>query len=427
MKSTYKRLLEIAVPITLVQLSASAIALTDTFFVTVFKPSALATLGGATGILIFVQSTLAAALMATDGYVSQSVAKNSKHHKRDAVSSAMLFAAILSVLSVLCAVVALRVNVTPELKFIASFLAISFLSLPFTLAFMIFQKYWNATGSAQTMLRINLAGIAVNALADWALILYLTSAPASADAIALSTVIARAFTFVLAILYTVRQSGWSETHALFVPKYIPNIQVPILRLGVTNAANGAIDCGVYLFLSATAIYFGTRAMEVNQFATMIALVFFQPYIGIGTAATILVARELGRQRPQNAAVVAQRAVRFSILFGIGSTLVLMIMSLSLATMAGQLALVVACIGLYQIADSVQGCSAGILRAANIGLPQLKINFISFYIFGLILFGILFQLDTQLFGSWLALSCGIGLSGFLHYLAFVKWQRSTKGG
>ncbi|PMR78723.1 MATE family efflux transporter [Billgrantia endophytica] len=421
-KTTYADLLQISVPVTLVQFTASLLLVTDTFMIKTFAPEALATLGGGNGIFLFAQFSVVAAMFSIDGYIAFAVVRDDPETHREILGTSMFLAIILGLLCVFAAAILFLGWQGGDKRQIAIYILMMSLSLPFFLVFLVFQKFWISRGESIQMFQINLFGLALNALADVVLLHLLLTEPDSALSIALATVVLRMSALTAVLWYTLARLGKADTFRIFLPTPHGRTLRKLSSLSLSTGLNGVLDSATMLLLSLGAIHYGTYAMEISQYAITLSLVLFPLYIGIGNAATILVGGALGQGQLSVARIIAWRALKLASLFAaVATALILGTVLTRYARIETELALVLLCVAAYQWADAIQAVGAGILRASNFGTPQVLANALAFYGVGPLILVICLLLNFEFLGLWVTFSLAIITTGFFHYLLYLKWS------
>lgn len=416
-------ILKISVPITMVQFLASLFLITDTVVTGLFAPGALAALGGGNGIFLFAQFTMVAAMFAVDGFMAQASGKTDLPDLRNVVGSAMVYALALGSLCVLMSLAMLVIWSDDATRAVAEYVFVSALSLPFYLAFLVFQKFWNSLGATRQMLHVNIAGVVTNAVTDVVLITSIAAAPQSAMPIALATVAARIAMLGLVIVYSLRNLPERAMIRWFMPKASSGTLKPLLRLGASTGGNGIVDSATFLLLSLGAIYFGATAMQISQYAMTLGLALFSMYFGVANAATILCGRALGRKNFKDAQNIAQVSLRIASLFAAVPTC-LIVGAAAILYHNGQLqlAIVLLCVASYQLGDAVQAVGSGILRSSNIGAPQFIANTVAFYVVGPLVLVACLWADLAFLAIWFAFAAAVNATGLFHFCLYRNWHR-----
>lgn len=422
-KFAYTELLRLSVPITLAQFSASLLLVTNSLVVTMFAPDHLATLGGGNGIFLFAQFVLVTVLFSQDGFIAQAAGERSDAAMQRVMRTSFSIALWLGLAAVVAALALWLGLRGTEREEVGEYVAIMTLSLPLYLAFLVVQKFWNAQGGAGHFAKLGVVSLAVNALAAVALVAPVHGAGLGANGIAWATVMMRLVLLGLVVHHAVRRLGWSRMRFLFGFGHDKVLLASMAKLGLSTGLNGALDSATLLLLSLGAMHFGPEAMAINQHAMTLGLALFPVYWGISSASTILVGRAIGSGDLAAARRAARRSLLLAFAVGLAVSGVLSALVLGNAwRMGSQFVLILLCVAAYQWADSIQTVASGIMRASNIGAPQIVANAVSFYVLGPAYLLVCALLGLGFTGVWVAFSLAIVSTGIAHYMLYLRWDR-----
>lgn len=419
----YAELLRLSVPITVAQFSSSLLLVSSSFVVTLFAPGHLATLGGGNGIFLFAQIVLVTMLFAQDGFIAQAAGDGGDATMQRVMRTAFTSAVWLGVFAIAAAAALWLAFRGTERQAVGEYVVIMALSLPPYLVFLVVQKFWNAQGGAQHFAKLGVVSVGVNGVAAVALVEPAHGAGLGANGIAWATVVMRLVLLCLVVRHTVKHLEVSRVRRLFGFGHDNALLASMAKLGLSTGLNGALDSATLLLLSLAAMHYGNEAMAINQHAMTLGLALFPVYWGISSASTILVGRAIGSGDLRGARQAAQRSLLLAIAVGSAVTGILAVLVLGNAWRLGpQFVLILLCVAAYQWADSIQTVASGIMRASNIGAPQIIANAVSFYLLGpaYLLVGLLLGLGFS--GVWLAFSLAIISTGIAHYALYRRWYR-----
>jgi multidrug resistance protein, MATE family len=165
--------------------------------------------------------------------------------------------------------------------------------------------HFSGLGRTWTVLRVTLAATLVNVALDWALVFGKWGFPAmgiagAAWATVFSQVVSTAAYFVLILSGRDRfgfRTGWRPKPALFRR---------LCRFGFPNGLHFSLETSGFTVFLILVGRLGTGPLAATNIAFSINHLAFMPMFGFGTAASIIVGRRLGENRPDDAA----RSVRF---------------------------------------------------------------------------------------------------------------------
>lgn len=421
-RAAYGDLLHISIPITLTQFAGSLLLVTSSMVVTAFAPDQLPILGGGNGIFFFAQFVLVSILFALDGYIAQAAGQDADDALTSVMNTALSFSQTIGFIAVLAAGILWGALAGTKSEAMGEYVFAMALSLPFYMAFLVVQKFWNASGGSRYFLLLGVVSLVVNAVTSLALVHPVRGLGLGANGIAWATLVMRVMVLVLAMHYTFRRLGWQRTQRWFRPGHDRGVFTGILRLSLSTGLNGALDSATFLILSLGAIHFGLEAMAMNQHAMTLGLALFPVYWGISSASTILVGRAIGAGNLASALGIARQAMLLAVLVGFSISGVLALTILANAAHLGpRLTVVLLCVAGYQWADSIQAVASGIVRASNIGTPQIYANAVSFYLLGPVYLVLCLLLGLGFAGVWIAFSMAIVSTGVVHYLLYLRWR------
>lgn len=180
-------------------------------------------------------------------------------------------------------------------------------SVPFAIEFTLSQALRGA-GDVRTPLVIGVATVAVNAVADWALIFGRLGAPAL-GAVGSAWASGLAYSAGLVALLWL----WGRGH-LVIPagrwggSLTRSVALRVLRIGIPTAIEqAAFQGGLLLFMSVVST-FGTPAISAYLIGVRILALCFVPGFGFAMAASTLVGQNLGAERPDHAARAGWRGM-----------------------------------------------------------------------------------------------------------------------
>lgn len=409
-RGQFGELLELAVPIVLVQVGMMAMGVVDSIMVGHVSPAALA--GVALGnvywfsIAIFGQGVL----LALDPVVSQAVGARDEPAISRALRRGLLLAVALTLpVSVLLlptgpvlGALGQPADVTPVA---AGYVLREIPGVYPFFAFVVFRQTLQALGRLRPVLWAILAANLTNVALNWVLIFGRLGAPAmGANGSAWSTTVSRWLMLGLIVALGWRALG----HRLRAGGPRDATLRPLLQMLAIGAPIGVhmqLEFGVFGVVGLLMGRVGTTAVAAHQVALNLASLTFMVPLGVSAAATVLVGRAVGRHDPsaarQAAAAATVVGVGFMALSAIGYLAAPGFLARLYSTDPGVVALAATLIpiaGVFQVFDGLQVVSSGVLRGLADTRYPMVVGLVGFWVVGLPA------------GLWLAFGRGLGAAG-----------------
>ncbi len=218
----------------------------------------------------------------------------------------------------------------------------------------------------------------------------------------------------------------------------------MLRLGIPIGVQFLLEMGVFSVVALLMGRIGTQAMAAHQIAINIASLTFMVPLGVAGAAAVVVGRAVGAGDPDGARRGAVAALGTGAAFMALSGLTLTLLPGALAGVytreSAVLAVAVALIpiaGVFQVFDGLQVVSIGVLRGVGDTRTPMLVNVLGFWLLGLPVSLLLaFRVGFGAVGLWWGLVVGlIAVASFLvarvaqrlsRPLARVVIDESTEG-
>ncbi|MCP5084660.1 MAG: MATE family efflux transporter [Alphaproteobacteria bacterium] len=298
-----------------------------------------------------------------------------------------------------------------------------------------------AHGRTRALLLTYIAGIGLNALANYALMFGHFGFPAMGlDGAGLATTVVYLFMFCALfgfVLVDRRMRRYRLLHNIW--KIEGDRISGLLKLGLPIGFTEISEIGMFLVISLMMGLIGTNALAANAVAAQYCAIAFAATIGISQAATVRVGRAVGSGNTELAALSGWTAICLGAFISIapaaaflflGEPLIALILDPKESANAGAIKLAVAVLavgGLFQVADTVQGISIGALRAYNDTRGPLLITFTVYWGIALpaaALFGLALEHGAE--GIWFGMVIGISLTGLLLLLRFRQKSKPHGG-
>lgn len=278
---------------------------------------------------------------------------------------------------------------------------------------------------------ISLSGVLLNVVLNWVLIFGKFGAPElGLEGAAIATFIARVAILVGIFLWLVRASGLED----LVPYHwlrAPDFSEIRKQLTVGFPASLQILCEVGAFSAAGLLmgHFGATAMAAHQIALTCAGTTFMIPLGLSMALTVRMGLANGAEETHRLRPIALSGWMLASISGITTASVFALFGASIAGLfigapdvIKLTAAFLVIVGFFQIFDSLQVCSAGMLRGLRDARVPALIAFASYWIIALPV-GLLLARPLGLgpAGTWWGLATGLAVAAFA--LAPRLWHRT----
>lgn len=445
-RSEFQKLLQLALPLALMQAGHSLMGAVDTAVVGHTGPVQLAGVGLGNGLFFAIAFFGVGLLMGTDPLISQAIGSG------DAVRARRLYwqaaytalgAGLLLALPVLLVMRLLRPLGIPDdvAASASSFMAWRIPGLGPIFLFYAARSYLQAVGRERWLLYVTLAANVVNLLGDLLFVFGgqglppwagpLTRVPSmGAAGSALVTSATTLLEFAVLALVVSRvplpAGPHRRLHAL-----LPEEVRHILRVGTPIGLHLCAEVGVFALAGFLAGRFGAASLAAHQVALAYGALTFTFAAGVGNAGSVRVGYAVGAGDTALArragllaftvgtAFMGSMAVVF-LLFP-GALVAAMTNSVEVARLAVPLLAITA---LFQVSDGIQGVGAGVLRGAGDTHFTFVANVVGHWAIGLpvaLLLG--FVAHQGVFGIWWGLAAG--LSAVAVALAWRFWRLSSR--
>ncbi len=434
-------LLRLGVPLALTHLSYIATISTDVMMMGWLGPEALATGSLAWYLYVFFDYFAIGILGAVSPILAQHLGARRTKDIRPTVRAGAWTAGLLAVPC--CAILWHSEHILTALGQSTSLAADAQSYLRYVLIAMlpglwlfVLSEHLAAHGRTRAMLLTYVAGIGLNALANYALMFGKFGFPAlGLVGAGISTAVVYVFSFSALLAYVLLDRRMRRYRLLHNIWRIEGGRIrEIFKLGLPIGLTEISEIGMFLVITLMMGLIGTNALAANAVAVQYCAIAYAATLGLSQAATVRVGRALGSGKPDLAAlsgwtalglgVCASIVPAFAFVF-LGDPLIGLILDRNepANVEAFRLAVVVLAVGgLFQVADTVQGISIGALRGYKDTRSPLLITVIVYW--GVVLpaaalLGLVLDLGAR--GLWLGMLVGISLTGLLLMLRF--WQKS----
>ena len=432
----------LAWPIALTFLSEMAIATTDTIIIGRLGAEALAAAAlGLTTFFVFFFLAIGIT-MATAPLAAQALGARRPRLVRRVIRQGLWVGLVLSLPAsvglMFAEPVLLALGQPPEAARGAQvYLNVFAWSLPFAVGFTVLRNFAAALERPRLGLWVILAGIPLNAVLDYGLILGRLGLPRlELTGAGLASAIAHGFMFLVMLAIAVRVRPLRRYHIL-ARFWRPDWRVfaRIFRLGLPIAGIFLMEFGMIAGALIMLGWIGTGALAAHQIALQLAAITFKVPLGIAQASTVRVGLFVGRRDVAGVKRAGWTAMGLGVVFmGAMSlvmwtwpeTLVGVFLDTSDPANAGVVALAAALIlvaAVFQIGDGAQTIGAGALRGLSDTFVPMAFAAFGYWVLGLgasYLLG--FPLGLGAVGVWIGMAVGLISVAIFHVLRFRRLTR-----
>jgi MATE family multidrug resistance protein len=438
MKSEASQTIKLALPIIIGELAQMALHLIDSAMVGAISYKQLA----AAALVINAMNIPFVIGIGMTISVSQMVSL--AHGRRDAqLVSHYLFNGF-----VLCALTALAISLTlvfgkdilyhlgqdPEVvKLAMPFMQLMGISIIPMLLFMTLKQFADGLEYTRTAMILSLAGMPLNILLNWLLIYGNWGFPRLELAGAgWATLITRTCMFLALGVIILKHKTFSKYIAVSKSQWYLRGQTlrELLHIGVPSSMQIGMEAGAFAISGIIIGTLGAVAQASHQIALSCASFTFMVSMGLAQAGSIRVSNAFGRNDWGKIFLIGKSTVYTALGYGIFCAIAFAVFRYQLPKAFNDniqvlelAALLLLFAAVFQISDSTQAISAGLLRGIkDVKTPTILIG-IAYWVVG-IPFGYLlaFQFNLGAAGMWLGLILGLTLASIFLIVRFFKMSK-----
>lgn len=441
MKNEFKRVIGLAIPAVLAQVSFMTMGLVDTLIV--------GKLGGALGAEALsgtgVGSSLSGAafgvgigfLLGMDSRISQAAGAKDEQLAGDllyqgiwlSLATSIFLSIVLFLISHFLEALNVDAKILPHAQPYLNWVTWSILP---ALLFTALQRYWMAIEMILPITIIMIFANVLNLFVDLALVLGKWGFPKlGAEGAGLATLFCRIFMLSSFLIYTLWKPQLRRIRHHIRPKW--NLIKNLLSLGVPAAGQVAFEVGAFAVATLLASQLGPIAAASHHIALTIASMTFMVPLGISIATSVRVGNLIGSSQPGQARSSGYLSLllgtflmtSFGVVFlAIPETLVGLFSSDPEIIHTGKMILFWA--ALFQIVDGIQVIATGALRGLANTRISLIANMIGHFGFGIPVGALIcFYLEKGVIGLWIGLSLGLFLVAMILLYFWNTLSRPTQ--
>lgn len=301
--------------------------------------------------------------------------------------------------------------------------------IPMTL-FMAISQFAQGLGNTKLVMNLNLSMLPMNILFNYILIFGHWGMPAlELTGAGYGTLLSQSIGLLLFMGVIMR----SEKFALYRKELSSALRIrfaqirEILKIGIPTGIQFSLESGAFAFSGLMAGWLGAQQQASHQIGIYISSLTYMISMGICAAGSIRVAFYFGKKDWDLVFSVGKSTVLLALLFGLTFSFLLVVGNSFFPTLftsdfevihLAKVVLVMTAI--FQLSDSIQATSAGILR----GIQDVKIptylSLIAYWVIGIpagYIFA--FQLDWGIAGLWMGLILGLSFNAILLTFRFFR--------
>mgnify|MGYP001403266465 FL=1 len=433
-----KRLLSLALPVFLAQVTLILMSVVDTIMAGQVSPTDLAALSIATGIWNPLLLALQGILLALTGIIAQFAGANDKkgisHYFQQALYLTVLLCITGFSIAYLANIIILQLDTSPAIASLA-FDYIQFVKWG-VFGFLFFTTYRNMTegmGMTKPAFYISLLGLAVNIPANYIFINGLFGLPAYGGAgCGIATAIVLTVMALAQVTYC-QMSKKIDAKGLLTPFEKPNITTiaTITKLGIPISLATFFEVTLFACIPLFIAHLGAVAVSGHQIAASVTALLFMMPLSLSIAISIRIGNLYGQNKYEQLKIAVSTSYLLAVLIAlflafitfIGRDVISELYTDSPAVIAlATSIMVLACI--YQLPDALQVAANGILRGLKHTAPISYITFISYWLIGFSLGYVLARTDIIVpamgpHGFWIGIIVGLTVAAILLMLTVSK--------
>ncbi|TDE18270.1 MATE family efflux transporter [Dyadobacter psychrotolerans] len=352
---------------------------------------------------------------------------------------------------ILCALTALIISLTlvfgkdllyhlgqdPEVvKLAMPFMQLMGISIIPMLLFMTLKQFADGLEYTRTAMILSLAGMPLNILLNWLLIYGNWGFPRLELAGAgWATLITRSCMFLALLVIILKHKTFSKYIAVSKNQWFVKGQTmrELLHIGVPSSLQIGMEAGAFAISGIIIGTLGAVAQASHQIALSCASFTFMVSMGLAQAGSIRVSNAFGRNDWGKIFLIGKSTVYTALGYGIFCAIAFSVFRYQLpkafndnAEVLQLAALLLLFAAVFQISDSTQAISAGLLRGIkDVKTPTILIG-IAYWVVGIpVGYLLAFHFNMGAAGMWLGLILGLTLASAFLMMRFFKMSKRNK--
>lgn len=436
-----KKTLKLAYPVIIGQLAQMAIGMIDVAMVGAvgYKELAAAALVNS---VVNIPMVLGIGITIS---VSQLVSMANGRNDRALVSHYLFNGFVLAVITALTISLGLEAGKNalyhmgqdPEVVSLAiPYMSIIAVSITPMVLFMALKQFTDGLEYTKTAMMISISAIPLNALLNWILIYGHWGFPRlELVGAGWGTLLTRCVTFTALVIVVLRHSSFKKYIIIRKRQWFLKKRTwrDLLYIGIPSSLQVGMESGAFAVSAILVGTIGAREQAAHQIAmTMASLAFMIP-LGLSQAGSIRVSNSYGRRNWPLLRLIGKTTLIIGSGYGIFSAISFILFKNSIPFLFNDDAVVIQIASylllfaaVFQVSDSIQTVSSGLLRGIkDVKIPTLYI-FIAYWVVGLPAGSLMaFYYDFGPSGIWIGFIVGLTLSASLLGARFVRMSKKEK--
>lgn len=430
--------LKLGLPMVYASLLQFTLNIVDTAVVGSFSTLELAGLAAGNGIYFFVTVIGIGLFNSLDLFFGKYFGKKDLHNTMKLMVAALIVAAIISLFSVIVLYVIANYyeyfGATEEITTVTkSYLKLVNYSIPFSLLYIVFQKFNQAFGNASKiawlMFYINILNLISDIVLVYGIEGWVESYGSSGAAV--STLIGRIVMLIFGIYFTYVHfqkllTKWGREVSLQISN-LNNEFKNIFYYGIPIACQVGVELFAFSFITTLSAGFGKVFASSHQIVFQISALTFMIPLGLSTAISIRVSSLRAKNFLRISHISGWIGIFISGFTMLVASIVLLLFPESIINkftsddlvIIESLKIIFLC-ALFQIFDGVQVAAAGALRGASHMRKPLYGNIIGHYFFGIPMgLWLSYPLGYKLYGLWVGLALGLFVTALVNLFYWAR--------
>ena len=369
-QGSFREIVHVAWPLIVGMLSFTAMGLADTLFVGRLGMTELAGVGLAVTVFFLVNSFFRMTLRGVGIVTSQADGAGDKDRALasawQGIYAGIFFGFIVVFTGFFSQQIFALIGGEPKvLAFADEFFRVRVFAGPIWFIAVPIHAYFNGLGQTKLVMKFTLLANILNIILDPIFIFGFGPIPAmGVVGAAWATVLAFAISTLVTVTFFLRKKGW-------YPTWKPDILKKVFELGVPIGIRATMGMLGWTIVTGMISRMGEAELAAHQIAIRIVSVSFLPGYGISEAASILVGRYMGAEKPLLAQKAYKNSLRFAfIVMGIFGIIFIAMPEMLLVAFKPSAEVVfigtklLQIAAFFQIADAISMVSTGALNGAS---------------------------------------------------------------
>lgn len=304
------------------------------------------------------------------------------------------------------------------------------------LLFMALKQFTDGLEFTKTAMIISLSAIPINAFLNWIFIFGKLGIPAmDLTGAGWGTLITRLIIFTALLLVVLRHKLFRKYIVVGKKQWYLTKKTwrELLYIGIPSSLQVGMESGAFAVSSILVGVIGAREQAAHTIAMTMVSMAFMIIMGLSQAGSIRVSNSFGRQDWPLLRLIGKTTLIAAVIYGLLSGILFILFRHQIPLLFNDDNQVIAIAttlllfaGVFQLSDSVQVISSGLLRGIkDVKIPTLYI-FIAYWVIGLPIGSLLaFYYNMDATGIWIGFIAGLTASALFLCIRFIRISKSKK--